>query len=94
MVVSTDLTYDPSDPKSFRYTIIEDLTNPNPPPGPERVQVKRGTRVRMTIPDPRTTRKLVTITVTAHHRDKPDLNALARAIVVMTRQQVKEERSA
>ena len=94
VVASTDLTYDPADPKSFRYTVVEDLTNPEPPPGPGPIKVKKAIRVRMTIPDPRSPKKLATIKLTAYRRDEPDLEALARAIVDEAMRQVEEEREA
>lgn len=93
-VVSTNLTYTPADPSSFRFAVIEELTNRKRPPGADPPWVARGTRVRMTIPDPRSPKKLTTIKVTAYQRDQPDLTTLARALVDLAREQLDDERAA
>ncbi len=93
-VVSAELTYVPVDPSSFRFTVIEELTNPSPPPGADPPRVARGSRVRMTIPDSRSPKKLTTIKVTAYQRDEPDLTTLARALVDLAREQLRDERAA
>lgn len=93
-VVSADLTYTPADLSSFRFTVIEELTNPSAPPGADPPLVARGTQVRMVIPDPRSPKKLATIKVTAYQRDEPNLTTLARALVDLAREQLEDERAA
>lgn len=66
-IVDSDRVFDPADPKSARLTVVEELTNPDPPPGNPIPRVSSAIRVTQIFPDPRT----ITQDRSYHHHGLP-----------------------